>query len=88
MPKILVEFINTCPCCDAHARTVEEVAAQYPDTFEVRIYRAGKDVGYLRKYGMITKGTLIVDGRTRIDVLSREAIAEVLARAAKEGRAP
>jgi hypothetical protein len=83
MQKIQVEFINTCPCCDVHARAVEEIAGRSPDLFEVRVYRAGVDFAYLKKYGMITKGTLIIDGKVRIDTLSRRVIEEALVEAAR-----
>jgi hypothetical protein len=81
--RIQVEFINTCPCCDEHARTVEEITGRNPDLFEAHIYRAGKDFDYLKKYGMISKGTLIIDGNIRIDALSRRVIEDALAEAAR-----
>ncbi|GHT01297.1 hypothetical protein AGMMS50276_29020 [Synergistales bacterium] len=83
MQKIQVEFINTCPCCDAHARTVEEVAKRHPGVFDVRVYRAGKDFEYLKKYGMISKGTLIINGHLRIDTLSARVIEDALSNAAQ-----
>ncbi|GHV38253.1 hypothetical protein FACS1894187_16800 [Synergistales bacterium] len=83
MRKIQVEFINTCPCCDVHARTVEEAAGRRPDLFDVRVYRAGKDFEYLKKYGVISKGTLIIDGHIRIDTLSRGVIEDALLAAAQ-----
>jgi hypothetical protein len=84
MAKRQVEFVNTCPCCDAHARVVEEIAGRYPDTFDVKIYRVGKDFGYLEKYGIITKGTLIIDGTERIEDLSRGVIEAAMTEAARD----
>jgi hypothetical protein len=83
MRKIQVEFINTCPCCDVHTRTVEEIAGRHPGLFDVRVYRAGTDFDYLKKYGMISKGTLIIDGSVRIDTLSRRVIEDAMLSAAQ-----
>jgi hypothetical protein len=41
---------------------------------EVKIYYGGKDFDYLKKYGMVTKGTMIIDGRKKIDNLSKAII--------------
>jgi len=78
MPGIMVEFINTCPCCDEYVRIIRSAAAPYGDAVEVKIYYAGKDFEYLRKYGPISKGTMIVNGKKRFDVLSREIIAAAI----------
>jgi hypothetical protein len=86
MKRIKVEFINTCPCCDEHAQIVEEITGRDPDLFETHIYRAGKDFGYLKKYGVISKGTLIIDGNIRIDALSGRVIENALADAARRAR--
>ncbi len=74
MSKTLVEFINTCSCCDEHVSTIKNTAKKYGDQVEVKIYYAGKDVDYLKKYGMVTKGTMIIDGRKKIDNLSKTII--------------
>ena len=79
MPKITVEFINTCPCCDEHVRDIKNAAATYGDDVEVKIYHAGKDFDYLKKYGMVTKGTMIINGRKKIDSLSKEIIERSIA---------
>ena len=78
MAKVTVEFINTCPCCDAHVEDVLAAAAKHGDAVEVRIYHAGKDTGYLRKYGMVTKGTMIINGSKKYDKLSREVIGKAI----------
>lgn len=79
MAKTQVEFINTCPCCDEHGETVRKAAEGYGDAVNVSIYYAGKDFGYLKKYGMISKGTLIVDGKKKYENLSREIIEKAIA---------
>jgi hypothetical protein len=78
VPRIMVEFINTCPCCDEYVRIIRSAAAPYGDSVEVKVYYAGKDLDYLRKYGPINKGTMIVNGRKRFDVLSRDIIARAI----------
>lgn len=55
MKKILVEFVNTCPCCDEYSEFVKEVCSKYSDEVECKIYYAGKDIDYIKKYGMILK---------------------------------
>jgi hypothetical protein len=79
VPKIKVEFINTCPCCDEYVQTIKNTAAKYGDDVEVKIYHAGKDFDYLKKYGMVTKGTMIINGRKKIDSLSKEIIERSIA---------
>ncbi len=78
MPKIEVEFINTCPCCDEHVQTIQKAAARYGDDVEVKVYYAGKDFGYLKKYGMVTRGTMIINGRKKIDNLSKTIIEKAI----------
>lgn len=73
-----VEFINTCPCCDVHVATIREVAAHYGDKVKVQIYYAGKDFGYLKKYGMLTKGTMIINGQKKYDSLTQKVIEQVI----------
>jgi hypothetical protein len=79
--KVKVEFINTCACCDAHGETIKKVAARFGDAVDVSIYYAGKDFEYLKKYGLITRGTLIVDGTKKYEDLSAESIEKAITRA-------
>ena len=81
MPRVQIEFINTCPSCDGHERVVREVAAKHGNAVDCRVYRAGKDFEYLARYGPLTRGTLIIDGRTRIEDLSRSVIEAAIDRA-------
>jgi hypothetical protein len=81
MAKVQVEFINTCPCCDEHGANIRKIAARFGDQVEVSLYYAGKDFGYLRKYGMISKGTMIVNGTKRYDNLTREVIEKAITEA-------
>jgi len=81
MTKVHVEFINTCPCCDEHGANIKNIAARFGDQVEVSLYYAGKDFGYLKKYGMISKGTMIVDGKKRYDNLTKEVIEKAITEA-------
>lgn len=84
MSKVLVEFINTWAGCDGNTRTVEDAAAKYGDKVEVKIYYAGKDFDYVKKYGVIFKGTLIINEETKIERLSKSRIEEAIEKAVKE----
>ncbi|HHW41638.1 MAG TPA: thioredoxin family protein [Syntrophomonadaceae bacterium] len=78
MAKVKVEFINTCPCCAGYEECVKEVAGRFKDDVDVRIYHAGKDFDYLRQYGPVSKGTLIINGTKKFDNLSREIIEKAI----------
>jgi len=87
MAKVQVEFINTCPCCDDMGRIIKDVAARYGEAVEVQIHIAGKDFAYLKKYGMISKGTMIINGKTKYDTLNREIIETAMDQAVREAHA-
>lgn len=74
MQKVLVEFINTWPTCDEHGRLIKQIGEKYSDSMHVKIYQAGKDFSYIKKYGMITKGTLIINQKKKYDRLSKNTI--------------
>jgi hypothetical protein len=78
MAKIHVEFINTCACCDEHGENIKNIAARFGDNVDVSIYYAGRDFGYLKKYGMITKGTMIINGSKKYENLSKENIEKAI----------
>lgn len=84
MRKVLVEFINTWSGCDGHTRAVEVAAAKHGDKVDVKIYYAGKDMDYIKKYGMIFKGTLIINEKKKIKRISRDIIEKEIALAVKE----
>ncbi|MHC1727051.1 MAG: thioredoxin-like (seleno)protein SaoT [Syntrophobacteraceae bacterium] len=81
MPKVQVEFINTCPCCDEYGQIIRSAAARYGEDIEVRIYYAGKDLDYVRKYGPVTKGTMIINGKKKFETLSKSIIEKAIAEA-------
>jgi len=83
MAKLQVEFINTCSCCDEHVNNIKNAAARYGDEVDVKIYYAGKDFDYIKKYGMVSKGTMIINGRKKLDNLSRAIIEKAIEEAVK-----
>ncbi|MCE5336147.1 MAG: hypothetical protein LLG06_16310 [Desulfobacteraceae bacterium] len=84
MRKITIEFINTCPCCDAFDAIIRSETAQHPGIIDYKLYQTGRDFDYLKKYGPITKGTMIIDGKKKYDTLSRSIIEKAIADAVKE----
>ena len=78
MAKVKVEFINTCPCCDEFGENIKEIAARYGDEVDVSIYYAGRDFDYLKKYGMISRGTLIINSSKKYENLSKGLIERVI----------
>lgn len=40
----------------------------------MKIYYAGKDFDYIKKYGVIFKGTMIINGKKKIDRISKDII--------------
>ncbi|MGB3226280.1 MAG: thioredoxin-like (seleno)protein SaoT, partial [Desulforhopalus sp.] len=81
MTKVQVEFINTCACCDEHGENIRNIASRFGDKVDVSIYYAGKDFGYLKKYGMVTKGTMIINGTKKYENLSKETIEKAISQA-------
>lgn len=79
-----VEFINTCPCCDGYGDVLRELQKRFPDKIDLKIYYVGKDFDYLPKYGPITRGTMIVDGKDRYEDLNRRSIEKVISEAIGE----
>ena len=74
MGKVKVEFINTCPSCHGYEDTIKRTVARYQGEVDVQIYYAGKDFEYLKKYGMITKGTMIINGKKKFEDPSGDII--------------
>ena len=78
---IKVEFINTCPCCDANEKFLKEVAANHPDKVDVTVYNTGKDFGYLEKYGQVMRGTLVINESEMHEDLKSKQLAKVISKA-------
>jgi hypothetical protein len=78
MAKVQVEFINTCACCDEHGENIKKIASRFGDDVDVSIYYAGKDFDYLKKYGMISKGTMIINGNKKYENITTEIIEQAI----------
>lgn len=78
MNKIILEFIDACAWCDIYRGLVETLVEKHRDIFQLKIYKVGKDMGYIPKYGMIMKSTLVIDGKIKITNLSEKNIKEQL----------
>lgn len=81
MAKILVEFINTWPSCDEHGVFIKKISEKYTDKLDVKLYQAGKDFSYVKKYGIITKGTLIINQKKKYDRLNKDTIEKAIVEA-------
>ncbi len=62
---------------------VKKIGDQYKDKIDVKLYQAGKDFSYIKKYGVITKGTLIINQRKKYDRLSKDVIEKAILEAIK-----
>lgn len=63
---------------------IRKAAAPYGTEVTVEVYYAGKDFDYLKKYGMITKGTMIINGRKMYQSLSTAIIRQAIEKAVRE----
>lgn len=53
---------------------MQDAAAKYKDKVDVKIYYAGKDFDYVKKYGVIFRGTLIINEKRKIQRISKDII--------------
>ena len=85
MSKVLVEFINTCPCCDEYGALLKELAEKYREQIDLRLYSAGRDMDYLAKYGAVTRGTLIINGAEKYEegFFNRKIVTEAVEKAVR-----
>jgi hypothetical protein len=81
MEKTLIEFINTCPCCDGYGDILRDLKRKYPDKFDLKIYYVGKDFDYIPKYGPVSRGTMIIDGKRKYEDLTRRTIESAVSEA-------
>ncbi|SHG42568.1 hypothetical protein SAMN02745221_00177 [Thermosyntropha lipolytica DSM 11003] len=84
MGKVEIEFINTCSCCASYEEMIKKAAAPYKDQVNLKFYAAGKDMDYIRKYGMVSKGTMIINGKKKYDQLNQEIIERAIKEAVEE----
>lgn len=53
---------------------VQELAKKYEDLVDVKVYKAGKDFDYIRKYGLMSKSVLIIDESQVVENLNKKVI--------------
>lgn len=74
MTKPCIEYISACAWCEPFIGFVESLAKEYAGKVEVVIYRAGKDFGYIKKYGATTKSMVVINEKKAVKKLSKESI--------------
>ena len=62
---------------------VQVLEKEYEGRVNVRIYRAGKDFDYIKKYGAITKSMLIINEKKAITKLTKPAVRQAFEEALK-----
>lgn len=57
---------------------IKRLGEVYKEKIDIKLYQAGKDFTYLKKYGIITKGTMIINQRKKYDRLSKDVIEKAI----------
>lgn len=60
---------------------IKKISEKYTDKLEIKLYQAGKDFSYVKKYGIITKGTLIINQKKKYDRLNKDTIERAIVEA-------
>ncbi|WLD28742.1 hypothetical protein CDIFMA2_26270 [Clostridioides difficile] len=60
---------------------IKKISEKYTDKLDVKLYQAGKDFSYVKKYGIITKGTLIINQKKKYDRLNKDTIEKAIVEA-------
>lgn len=60
---------------------IRKLGEIYKEKIDIKLYQAGKDFTYLKKYGIITKGTMIINQRKKYDRLSKDIIEKAITEA-------
>jgi len=53
---------------------VQILGKEYTGRVNVRIYKAGKDFDYIKKYGAVTKSILVINEKKVVKQLSKSAV--------------
>ena len=59
MEKPCIEYISACAWCEVFGDLVQVLEKEYEGRVNVKIYRAGKDFDYIKKYGIYV-GIIVV----------------------------
>ncbi|MCI6091114.1 thioredoxin-like protein [bacterium] len=62
---------------------VQVLEKEYEGRVNVKIYRAGKDFDYIKKYGATTKSMLIINEKKAITKLTKPAVRQAFEEALK-----
>lgn len=57
---------------------IRKLGELYKEKIDIKLYQAGKDFTYLKKYGIITKGTMIINQRKKYYRLSKDIIEKAI----------
>ena len=63
---------------------MQAAATKYDGKVETKIYYAGKDMEYIKKYGLIFSATMIINEKKKITRISNKVIEKEIAQAVKE----
>lgn len=62
---------------------VQVLAKEYEGRVHVKIYRAGQDFDYIKKYGAVSKSMLIINERKAVTKLTKPAVRQAFEEALK-----
>ena len=62
---------------------VQVLAKEYESRVHVKIYRAGQDFDYIRKYGSVSKSMLIINEKKAVTKLTKPAVRNAFEEALK-----
>ena len=83
MEKPCIEYISACAWCEVFGDLVQVLEKKYEGRIQVKIYRAGKDFDYIKKYGAVTKSMIVINERKAITKLTKPAIRKAFEEALK-----
>lgn len=63
---------------------MQAAAAKYNGKVETKIYYAGKNMDYVKKYGLIFSATMIINEKKKITRISNKIIEKEIAQAVEE----
>ena len=72
-----------CARCEVFGDLVQVLEKEYEGRVNVKIYRAGKDFDYIKKYGTTTKSMLIINEKKAITKLTKPAVRQAFEEALK-----
>ena len=79
--KILIEFINVCAWCDRYGSLVKALGEKHKGKICVKIYKAGKDFEYIKKYGMVSKSMIVINEKEKVSTLDEKIIKNLFIKA-------